>query len=239
MFKKKVKFYCSLPEVLEKYPIISAKGCKPLWLKESAASYKKDLQNAKTSHVNGVIKCTGIQSVFSKGFIMRTWHDLTIKTGSDPYRFEYFIPEAITAYLQERNYNNQLISWFSGKDPSINFPISDNCLKTPIKFITPWAVQIPVGWSLLIQPIPYPDDPIFTATPGILGQGDFYEINPIVIWNKLNSEILIKAGTPICQLIPVKDDEIDVVNLPFDEKIKNHAINWKFNIGHRFIRDHK
>lgn len=225
---------------MEKYPIIKAKEFKPQWIKDSASAYKSDLNTkSKTSHVNGTIKCVGIHAILNRGFILRTWHDFTIRTGSDPYQFEYFIPEAITSYLQERNYNNQLISWFSGKDSTIRTPVPDGSLKTLIKLVMPWSVEIPKGWSLLIQPIPYPDEPAFSATHGILSRGDFYEINPILIWHKMNSETLIKAGTPICQMIPIRDEEIEFENLPYDEKTTKRALMWKFNVTHRFVRDHK
>lgn len=239
MFKKKIKFHCLLPEVMEKYPIIKASECKPQWIKDSAMAYKNDLKStAKTNHVNGTVKCVGIQSILRRGFILRTWHDLTIKTTNDPNKFEYFIPPAITAYLQERNYHNQLISWFAGDDPRIRVPVPEGSLKTLIKLVMPWSVEIPSGWSLLIQPIPYPDDVSFTATSGILSKGDFFEINPILIWHKLNSEVLIKAGTPVCQMIPVRDQEIEFENLPYDEKTKKNAMMWRFNVTHRFVRDH-
>jgi hypothetical protein len=240
MFSKKIKFHCLLPEVMEKYPIVKAKECKPMWIKDSAAAYKNDLKtNSKTNHVNGTVKCSGIQSILNKGFILRTWHDFTIRTGSDPFQFKYVIPEAITTYLKARNYDSQLISWFPGNDPRMQVPVPDGSLKTLIKLVMPWSVEIPKGWSLLMQPIPYSDETAFSCTHGVLGRGDFYELNPILVWHKMNSETLIKAGTPVCQLIPVRDEELEFENLPYDEETIKRAMRWKFNITHRFVRDHK
>ncbi len=240
MFNKKIKFHCSLPEVLEKYPIIKAKEHRPQWIKESAAVYKNDLKNiSKTSHVHGTVKCVGIHGLLNQGYVLRSWYDLTIRTGSDPYQFEYFIPEAISNYLQERNYKNNLISWFSGDDSRLKVPVPEGSLKTVIKLVMPWSVSIPKGWSLMIQPVPYADETAFSSTPGILPSGDFFEINPIIVWHKMNSETLIKAGTPICQLIPIKDQEVDFENLPYDEEIKKHEMMWKFNISHKFVRDYQ
>jgi hypothetical protein len=239
MFDKKIKFYCSLPEVLEKYPIIKSKDFNYAWLKKSAIEYKKDLQtNSKYQHVNGTIKCTGIHSILNKGYILRSWFDLTIKTTNDPYKFEYIIPQEIAAYLEEKKYNKQLITWFSGDDSRLSVPLSENSLQTLIKIITPWAVSIPKGWNLLIQPIPYPDETAFTATHGILESGDFYEINPILAWHKKNEDVLIKAGTPLCQLIPIKETEIKVENLPYDDNIKKQEAQWRYNISHKFTRDY-
>jgi hypothetical protein len=236
---KKIKFHCLLPEVMEKYPIIKAKEYKPLWLRDSALAYKQDLQNnSKTNHVNGTVKCSGIQSILNRGFILRTWHDLTIKTGTDPHKFEYIIPEAISSYLHARNYDSPLISWFDGEDPRMRVPVPDGSLKTIIKLTMPWSVEIPKGWSLLIQPIPYPDETAFTATHGVLDQGNFFEINPILVWHKMQSETLIKAGTPICQLIPIKNEQMDFENLPYDDETKKRAMSWKYNICHRFVRNH-
>ena len=240
IFNKKIKFYCSLPEVLEKYPIIKCKSGHFNWLKRSSQEYKNDYEiNHKCKHISGVIKCDGIHSILNTGYILKTWFDFTIKTTDDPYKFEYIIPSEIFSDLEQKKYNKQLISWFSGNDSKLNTPLPKQSLQTLIKIIMPWSVSIPKGWNLLIQSVPYSDETSFTSTQGILKSGDFFEINPIIIWHRKNEEVLIKAGTPLCQLIPIRDTDIEIENLPYNEKIKKHEEQWKYNISHRFTRDHK
>jgi hypothetical protein len=240
LFKKKLQFYCKLPEVKEKYPIIKATSYKPQWFKNSSIAYKDEVKhNGIYQHVSGTIKCNGIRNILSQGYILKSWFDLTIRTGDSDTEFQFIIPPEILKYLEERNFNKPLISWFSAEDKHVTVPIQSNSLQTLIKLVTPWSVSIPSGWSLMFLPIPYPDDPEFSTTHGILTGGDVFEINPILAWHKRPGDHFIPAGTPLCQMIPIKDQSLDIELLNYDQKMIETELRWQFNIGHKFIRDYK
>jgi hypothetical protein len=239
-FKKTLQFYCKLPEVKEKYPIIKASSYKPQWFKESAMAYKDEVKNNGTyQHVSGTVKCNGIRNIMKQGYILRSWFDLTIKTGDSPAEFQFVVPPEILNYLEERKFNKPLISWFSGNDKHVAIPVQSNSLQTLIKIATPWSVVVPKGWSLMFLPIPYPDDPEFSSTHGTLAGGDVFEINPILAWHKRPGDHFIPAGTPLCQLIPVKDDTLDISISDYDQQMIDTEIKWRFNIGHKFIREYQ
>ena len=84
-------------------------------------------------------------------------------------------------------------------------------LKSILKVQSPWMVYIPKGYYLLSMPIPYPDNHDFTATIGFL-DGDYGPnfLNVQMFWNNLDGVTIIPAGTPLCQYILVKKDEVDV-----------------------------
>jgi hypothetical protein len=235
LFKKdKIKFYCSLPEVKEKYPIVQSKDINFKWFRKSALAYKE--KSKETLSVSGTAKCPGIHNITSEGYILRSWFDMSIKTTDDPNNFRFLVPPQIQYYLREKNFNKDLIKWFSGDDPSMSIPLPDHSLKTLIKITMPWAVYIPKNWSLLIMPIPYPDEPEFTCTHGILPSGNFHEIHPIISWHKKQGELLIKAGTPLCQLIPIYNKKIDVDVLDYDDFARKEEAKWAFNMSHTFKR---
>jgi hypothetical protein len=239
MFNKspKIKFYCSLPEVKDKYPIIPAREFHPQWAKNSAIAYKEFVKNnAKYIRTTGIVKCPGIRDITSKGFILQSWFDFSILTTDNPIEFQYCIPQGLAEHLKAQGFKKDLIEWFSGDVPQVAIPLAKNDLQTVLKIITPWAVSIPKGWSLLIMPIPYSDEPEFTATHGLLEHGNFYEINPILKWHKRPGELLVKAGTPLCQLIPVKDELIDCEILEYNAEIKQKEQNWLFNMVHSFSK---
>ena len=234
-FKKSIKFYCSLPEIKEKYPIIPARNFHPNWAKQSAHAYKALVKNtSQFSRTTGTIKCPGIKDICSKGYILTSWFDISILTTSNPIEFQYAVPQGLPEYLKTRNFNKDLIKWFSGDVPQVSIPLPESSLQTLLKISTPWVVSIPKGWSLMIMPIPYPDEPEFTCTHGLLESGNFYEINPIVSIHKRPGEILIKAGTPLCQLVPMKTDTIDVEILDYDSSIEKKEQVWNYNAVHRF-----
>jgi hypothetical protein len=239
MFNKspKLNFYCSLPEVMDRYPIIPAKNFRPQWARDSAVAYKEFVKNSPVNvRTTGTVKCPGIRDISSKGFILQSWFDFSILTTDNPIEFQYALPQGLDKHLKDLGFKKDLIEWFSGDVPQVTIPLANNNLQTLLKIITPWAVSIPKGWSLLIMPIPYPDEPEFTATHGILGQGDFYEINPILKWHKRPGELLVKAGTPLCQLIPIKDNTIEYEITEYTNEIKQKERNWLFNMTHSFSR---
>ena len=86
-------------------------------------------------------------------------------------------------------------------------PFLENTLHAIVKINSPWVVYIPDGYSLLSMPIPYNDDVRFTAATGFVKKMSFCNVQ--LYWHKLNSKELIKKGTPLCQYILVKDEEID------------------------------
>ena len=235
LFKKdKIKFFCSLPEVKEKYPIQPAKDVNFSWFKKSAIAYRT--QNKQDINVSGTAKCPGIHNICSKGYILKSWFDVKIKTTDNPNEFQFAIPPQIQNYLQEKNFNKELIKWFAGDNPALSIPLPEHSLQTLIKITMPWAVYIPRGWNLLVMPIPYPDHPEFTCTHGILPSGDFHEIHPILAWHKKEGEVTIDAGTPLCQLIPIKNEDIGVDVLEWNDFAKKQEEKWIYNMSHKFKR---
>jgi hypothetical protein len=234
--KSKITFHCKLPEVLEQYPILSANSVNFNWCRQSSISYKKILEErGKCEHIAGTIKCPGIQNIMQKGWILTSWFDLTIRTyENEEDRFEYVIPSSIDSYLREHNYNQKLVNWFSSSEPALRIPVAENSLQTLIKISTPWTVEIPKGLSLLMMPIPYPDNANFSAVHGILESGDFYDINAIIQIHKRPGELFIPAGTPLCQLMILTDQSVNIVQKKQDNKNWKEELKNKFKNSHRF-----
>lgn len=75
------------------------------------------------------------------------------------------------------------------------------------KFNNPWAIKTPKGYStLFVQP--FHRESVFTILPGIVDT-DIYTspVNFPFVINDPNFEGLIKQGTPMAQVIPIKRDE--------------------------------
>ena len=234
-FKKdKIVFHCELPEIKEKYPIVDAKAFNFDWFKHSAHAFK-NVANEKSAYeqVTGVVKCPGIRPVMQKGYIVQSWFDLTIKTYDDG--FEFFIPQGIFSYLKERNYDKKLITYFSKDQPAHTIPLPNTQLQSLIKINLPWSVSVPKGWNLLFMPIPYPDVPDFTSVHGILEPGDFYNINAIIKCNLHNAEFKIPAGTPLFQIIPIKDNSITMELADYNEETRQRELNDKYLSNHQFV----
>jgi hypothetical protein len=75
------------------------------------------------------------------------------------------------------------------------------------KWINPWAIKTPEGYSsLFVQPM-HRESP-FTILPGIVDTDTYTAaVNFPFVLNDINFEGLIPAGTPIAQVIPIKRED--------------------------------
>jgi hypothetical protein len=75
------------------------------------------------------------------------------------------------------------------------------------KWINPWAIKTPKGYSVLFTQPMHRESP-FTILPGIVDTDTYSApVNFPFVLNDINFEGLIPAGTPIAQVIPIKRDE--------------------------------
>lgn len=232
--KEKIRFFCELDEVKERYPIVPAQKVKFNWFKQSSKNFKQIAdERGSYEQISGVVKCPGIRPVMQKGFIVQSWFDLTIKFHEDG--FEYFVPQGIMSYLEEQKFTKSLVNGFNNAEPAHSTPIHQSQFQGLLKITTPWSVSIPKGWELLIQPIPYPDDVNFSAVHGILESGDFYHLNAIIRCNQFNKEFTIPAGTPLFQVIPIKTCSVDVTFENYTRETRQKENLQKFDAHHQFI----
>lgn len=81
--------------------------------------------------------------------------------------------------------------------------------KPPLKFLNYWAIKVPKGWSVLfIPPLNRPDFR-FECISGMVDCDGYFEyINFPFFFTEKNYTGILKAGTPLVQVIPIKRDDI-------------------------------
>ena len=237
-FKKSpIVFACSIPAVLDRYPVEPASKVKRSWIKSSVAAYKHQVQAiGKTQGVSGTAKCPGLHNIIGEGYILRSWFDLTVQTTNDDYAFNCTFPTGMASVCKDNNFNEELISSFSGKQPNLAVPVSEGSIKSLIKINTPWAVKIPKGWSMLMLPVSYGNDTRFSDKPGILTEGEFYTINPIIEWHVKNSVGKIEAGTPLLQMIPIRSEKAEATIQLFDNSFYLNQKYANYETNHKNVR---
>lgn len=124
------------------------------------------------------------------------------------------LPTDVYVYVKkdEEEKRIQIFQWpshniieFHPIDQAKNHPL-ENEFAYP-KFMNPWGIKTPRGYSLLFVQ-PFHRESVFTILPGIVDT-DTYS-NPVnfpFVINDPNFEGIIKQGTPIAQVIPIKRDE--------------------------------
>jgi hypothetical protein len=184
-------------------PTPSAKNI-PEWYKnlDAYSGFGKTIQE-NGSPKTSAKKCMPLFDSICSGYIIYSNSDIFVSQKTDKYG-------KISPFYH----------WKTG--PGIDFHSPEQALNHPQnlnnrldypKFINPWAIKTPKGYSCLFI-TPVHRDSIFTIMPGVVDTDKYnYTVNFPFTLNDSSFEGLIPAGTPIAQVIPFKRD------------------NWKMSIG--------
>lgn len=199
--KLTVEFLALYPHLQDTYPIYPAKDLTLPWIKESQTSLSNTSIIQKITKKK-VHKCAGIRDFHNKGWIIPAWHDFIIETNGDGESFRSHVP---SDYLNKVLNGARPISSFGasqyGSLPSSGLP--QNTLMGIVKLSMPWVFRITPGWGLMMCPLEYTKEHRFTSAIGIIDPNVTPQLNVILYWHILNGATSIKAGTPLCRLLPV------------------------------------
>jgi len=241
MFLKKsfVRFVNLIPGMEHVHPIIHAKEHKFDWM----ASLNKFFNNANKDapafkQKGNTAQCPGINAIIRKGYIVTAPFDFYIKTFGDKENFEWQMnidPSVLTP-----NVNRPYIAAHTPEQLHNFSPERSDSLKTIVKVNTYWSVFSSEDIELLQMPIPYPDHNIFSACYGIIDTDNYCDLILQLQWHKLEGEVLIKAGTPLCQLVPIPKNlsvDLRVEKMSGEDVYKSKA--YGYLTMHRFTKNFK
>ena len=173
----------------------------PEWYKKINSYISGKKIPTDTGEANSTIKkCMPVFDAITAGYIIKSAADLYVEKKEEGLYYKWSGLDLIS---------------FHSPDQTTGHPakINDELNSSP-KFINPWSIKTPKGYSvLIIQPM-HRESP-FTIMPGIVDTDTY--TNPVnfpFTMNDKNWEGLIPAGTPIAQIIPFKRE------------------NWKMQIGY-------
>lgn len=215
--KPSIRFFCLEPGVSDLYPITRSASIKRKWMTESTQEF--------VSSAN----CPGINKIVSSGWVMLAPADFIISTNGDKVHFEWLEPYRFTkvtpgmdAYIASHS-----------KEQTEIFLDDEETLKTVIKIETPWRVEGDDDILLLQMPVQYNNEDRFTAATGILDLRYAHLMNVQLFWKKLEGSTLVRAGTPLCQYIPVSRKALSTSSYNVlietanqQDQIKEHEFNY-------------
>jgi hypothetical protein len=210
----KVEFYSVIDGIDLMYPPLPASEVEMDWVK-GARDFYVNKQKEKVGSATGAHLCSGIRGLLENAYILTTWHDTNITTNGDGSAFEWETTETNSKLLGE----NQGVEYFPGMQFGDYTNLPPQTLKTVLKFPTPWRVKLPKGWGLMYLPLHYHGESRFTSLVGILDTNITNSLHAVLFWHELNGTTFIKAGTPLCYLVPVKlNEDIEFVVREATEK---------------------
>ena len=190
---KKIIFTKFEDKVSDKYFPKSAHQMLPDWYKKTNTyiSGKKDIDY--NLGINSTIKkCIPVFDALTSGYIIETYCDLWVKKSEDD-NIMYITSSDIDIEFH----------------PVIQAPYHPKMNQTPYpKWINPWGINTPKGYSCLFMPPVHGGNKYFTIIEGVVDTDKFSSpVNFPFVLNDPNFEGLIPAGTPMVQIIPIKREK--------------------------------
>ena len=247
IFKKKkpwVRFYSIDPGVAELQPWIPAAKLHRKWrteaLKNTASKEKrcpylrvKKLWNRMQDELYGekstpelyehAVTCPALRDVMDSGYVLKCPADILIATDGTGVNFEWVSQMKFCTQISPGKYVTAHIpEQTEGVRELVNQ--QKDVLDWTIKLELPWRVQAHPDLVFIQMPIPYWDEDRFSPPTGVVDPSYSYEINLQLFWHKIEEgEYLIKAGTPLCQWVPVHRSFLSNRNIDFHCETANEA----------------
>jgi len=185
--------------VPEEYNPKPATFSVPEWYKELPSYMGGEKKPTGDGATTGTIKrCMPVFDAITSGYVLYTYTDVWVsqKDGQPWYEWPSFGP----------------IQWHPVEQAPTH-PNRNGHQATYPKWINPWSIQTPPGYStLFVQP--FHRESVFTILPGVVDTDQYNAaVNFPFVFNNIDFEGLIPAGTPMAQVIPFKRD------------------SWEMNIG--------
>jgi len=160
----------------------------PDWYKKIEASFPK---KQTPDSVLTIKKCIPVLDAITAGYIIVSPCDVYVSIKEGKPNYNSTIPNAIQFHPRKQAY----------KHPKANeFPFP--------KWINPWAIKTPQGYSCLFKPPAHNSNPWFEILEGIVDTDKYSApVNFPFTLKESNKEFMIPAGTPIAQVIPFKRDK--------------------------------
>ena len=176
--------------VPEEYSPKPATASVPDWYKNLPSYMGGEKKPTGEGSTTGTIKrCMPVFDAIVGGYVLYTNVDVWVsqKDGMPWYEWPSFEP----------------ISWHP-VEQAPNHPNRNGHQATYPKWINPWAIQTPPGYStLFVQPMHR--ESVFTILPGVVDTDQYNApVNFPFVLNNIKFEGLIPAGTPMAQVIPFK-----------------------------------
>lgn len=186
-----IEFICD-PELLGRIPAPErASRFIPDWFR--GLGRKLDRSDSEDGPSLTIRACLPVADVFSLGFVLPLPFDLDIHVPEDRAAIE-------TSWASDLPFA-PIVPHHPGQIGAPKAPFES---AMPLKFINPWRIKVPEGYSVLFtQPLSRPELP-FTCFSGLVDCDRFdTTVNIPFLWSGPIGHHRLEAGTPMAQCIPL------------------------------------
>lgn len=190
------------------FPPVPANQILPDWYKEANSYWNDEKRPRKDRQYVTIKRCVPVLDSMSSGYLIRLSQDVYVEQLEDGPYF-HWRTDAV-------NVNNALITEHGAfqvqKHP-------DNQYGYQLKIENPWLIKTPKGYSCMFLPPMHRDNDLIVL-PGVVDTDSYYERVhfPFNLKDK-KFEGMLKAGTPIVQVVPFKRESYKMVVKDPDTKL--------------------
>lgn len=221
MSSRKIKFYPFNEETaMFTPPPVPASKMVPEWYKRQPATVDEERGLASGSFNGTVKKCIPIFDLMTAGYILSLPMDVYIDA-SDPNKLNIQCPNPM------KRFGTDMFATHSPEQYN-HYPVDTDLYHKQLFRIMPfWAFKTEKGYSTLILHPNHQDDLPFKALGGFVDTDKFITDGHFSFFIKKGFVGVIKQGTPLVQIIPMKRDD-------WESEIVSHE-QVKKEIGHQRI----
>lgn len=242
--KPKVRFHCLSSAVNTLYPIIPSSKLNRNWISEEQKNYKErkskcpfgkiNIASLRSSPIHSITKCPAIHSIMNQGLIVRAPADFYVHTNGDG---STILPQCMNVVPHIEyvvTHEEEVSSWLLDSS-------KDNTLNKILKINTPWRITTNDDDIIfLVTKVPFVNESRFTAVQAIMDPKIAFEVNIQLFWHVKEGDITVKAGTPLCQYIPISRSLLSSLSYICDdatEKDWNAEKEMIYAYDHVFAHD--
>ena len=202
--KEKIRFTNLIDGVVANYPLIRASKLNRPWLKEPTREFKESYTKLKSgcpftgTRPRNIAKCPGIQSLFNTGYILVAPYDFRVVTNNDRSTIEINLP------FQHSELGFAPVATHQADVLHKYCPAPHNTLDSILKIDGGWQVTAPDDVVFWMTNLHYTEEQRFSSVTGILDPRDSTKLISQLYWHVLDGTEIIKAGTPLTHIIPMK-----------------------------------
>lgn len=193
-----ITFSCEDKAIEETFPVFPSSVNIPKWYSSIPLEYDGKKRIFRDGNNNSTIKrCVPFIEAITAGYVI-------------PLPYDIFVSRDI---LEDENGNKEDLPYYSSNGPGVSFHNSDQAKNYPLnknnkpiaKINNPWYIRTPPGYScLFVAPLNNKEIPIEIMSGIVDTDKYFNQVNfPFTLVDE-GFEGIIKAGTPIVQVIPFK-----------------------------------
>lgn len=234
---KKIVFTSSFPKMIDIFP--KPEPCiknLPKWFKKQNSYIADNLDVINGSQQITVKKCPAISDILSSGYILKCPFDLYIDTtNKDPI---YDMPQTLKGLKYP----------MIGYHPNIQISEYDIDLekyeKDLLRINMVWMIKTPKGYSSLVLDVQHGDKLPIKAVSALVDTDIFYTDGLFSFIVEKNYKGIIKKGTPLVQIIPIKRKNWESIiinenNILDKVRYQRYVIRSVFSNGYKKYFWHK